>query len=92
MIGCSVRPSQEMHASLCPKFPLTMLDCPVPYTFSRPDSGGIGLALPVTTSLLGMVLPTTLLSPPPCKDQISVVFLSRVISAINRILGMANTM
>lgn len=73
----------EIYASLCQTFPLTLFDRPVPYTLS--------LSLPVTTTLLGLV-PLPLLSLPPCENQIRVIVLSRLISAINRTLGVVNTM
>ena len=56
----SVSPSLEIHASLCQKLPLIMCECPVLYTFSSPDSEEIGLALPVTTTPLGLVSPSFL--------------------------------
>lgn len=50
----SVSLSHEIYASLCQKFPLTMLDCQAPYTVSSPDSRGIGSALPAATTLVGL--------------------------------------
>lgn len=86
----SVPLSHALHASLCQKF-LLMLNCPVPYTLSSPDSEGTGLALPVIITPL-LWCPFPLLSPLPCKDQIGAITLNRVISARNGILAVANTL